>query len=47
MLEDFQEFHAADKEEARDWAECNAFLFAVPIAYTVAIAVAVAVALAI
>ena len=44
MLEDFQEFHAADKEEARDWAECNAFLLAVPIAYVAAIAIAVAVA---
>ena len=44
MLEDFQDFHAAEKQEARDWAECNAFLVAVPIAYAAAIAIAVAVA---
>ena len=45
MLEDFQDYHATEKPEARDWMECTGFVVAVPIAYVVAVAIAVTVAL--
>jgi len=44
MLEDFQDYHAGEKEEARDWADCSAFLVVVPVAYVAAVLIAVAVA---
>ena len=45
MLEDFQNYHAAQDPDARDWLECDAFVIVVPIAYAAAVAIAVAVAL--
>ena len=45
MLEDFQDYHAAEKPETRDWMECSAFVVAVPIAYVAAVVIAVTVAL--
>jgi hypothetical protein len=47
MLEDFQDYHAGEKPETRDWTECGAFVIAVPIAYIAAIVIAVAVAIAV
>ena len=44
MLEDFQDYHAAEKPHTRDWMECTAFVFLVPIAYAAAVVIAVAVA---
>ncbi len=44
MLEDFQDFHAKEKEETRDWADCDGFLVIVPIAYLAAVLIAVTVA---
>jgi hypothetical protein len=45
MLEDFQNYHLANKEETRDWMESSAFVIAVPLAYVAAVVIAVAVAL--
>ena len=44
MLEEFQDYHAAEKPDGRDWMECNAFVALVPIAYVAAVIIAVAVA---
>jgi len=45
MLEDFQNYHAAQDPDARDWSECSAFAIVVPLAYAAAVVIAVAVAL--
>ena len=46
MLEDFQDYHALEKQHTRDWMECTAFVFLVPVAYAAAVVIAVAVAIA-
>ena len=45
MLEEFQDYHAADKPDGRDWLECSALVVVVPIAYVAAVVIAVAVAM--
>jgi len=45
MLEDFQNYHAAQDSDAREWSECTAFAIVVPVAYIAAVAIAVSVAL--
>ena len=45
MLEDFQNYHAAQDPDARDWSECSAYAIVVPLAYVAAVVIAVAVAL--